>query len=300
MSNVLRTVVAVVICGIIISLGACSSSTGSEESSPGKKDASEVDAGEKPIPEIKDQPPVEFVDPADYYDGDPGEDVDAMVMDIAGKLWGDTSGMFIIIRDEKYRSEEIWLWALDLEGEGGPLGSGHVRLDLGYVDMFDAYSEFAPKAVGEGEYHPNLAEDALGISELGYVLQRWLSIPGIMVYRKHVQISENRVSVGNFILRYVPDTGAFIGFNRYENEPVDYVVINVDREAALKTAIEYLGGTDDLPTHMGFVQIQDGPSRFTDMHVYWEFKFEAGFVYVRVDDGSIAVSDAGLSEPIIY
>jgi hypothetical protein len=94
------------------------------------------------------------------------------------------------------------------------------------------------------------------------------------------------------------ETGVFTGINRMENEPVDEIEMNTDREAAIQAAASFLNDESLSPTHVDLVQIQDGPSRFTDMHIYWEVKFDGGFVYVRCSDGTTAVSDVGVSQPI--
>jgi hypothetical protein len=255
--------------------------------------------GPAPVADAVGEPEPEAVpDPLLDYSGDPEEDVGTLAMEFAAKLCYDTSKLHVIGQVELFRSPEIWIWSVDIDGEEGPVAKTYVRLDLNYVEVFDGFPEFAPKAVGPGEEEPNLTAKALDLKGLGYSPEPWLSRPGFMVYRKHVSINDWDVSVGNFIVRYIPETGVFTGINRMENEPADDIELNTDREAAIQAAAVFLNDESLSPTHVDLVQIQDGPSRFTDVHVYWEVKFDDGFVYVRCSDGTIAVSDAGISQPI--
>jgi len=221
-----------------------------------------------------------------------------MALGLAGELGYDTSKMVVITYEEIFRSAEMWIWSVDLDSENVPVARALVRLDLNYVEAFDAFPELAPQAVGPGEEQPNLTAEAIGFSEMGYRPQPWLSRPGIMIYRKHVSIGEWNVVVGNFMVRYLPETGVLIAVNRFENEPVDGFEMNVDRDAAIEAAAAHLDIPGSTPAQVGLIQLQDGPSRFTDLNIYWEVKFDAGFVYVRCNDGNIMVSNIGPSEPM--
>ena len=261
-----------------------------------------VEDGQSPVIEWQSDDPAGTPDTsAPPLDGDMGlvSDVnleaDPEVIDLAleyiGKLGFDTSKLVVFEQKEIIHSDELWLWMLSFDGENGPVATTYVRQDFMRVESFNCYPELAPQAVEPGGELPNLTIEALGFSDLGYRHVPWTSIPGLAAYRKHVPIGEWDVCVGEVFVAFVPETGTLVGVEWLENPPVEEFTMEVDQEAAIAIVAEDLNNPDMRPAQVDLVQIQDGPSRLTDMNVYWELTYELGSLFVNCNDGTIALKN---------
>lgn len=239
-------------------------------------------------------------------DSDPATDVNFeaipevidLAMDFAGKLGYDSSVLYVVEQREIIHMDDQWLWMLAIDGENGPVAMVEVRQDLMLVESFTPFAEFAPQAMEPGGDLPNLTVEALGFTELGYEHAPWVSEPGRTIYKKRMPIGEWSVCIGNIIVRFIPETGALLGVERFENPPVEEFTMEVDEETAISIVAEDVNTPDLKPVNVDLVQIQDGHSLSTDMNVYWELKYELGFIYVHCGDGTIAMSTMGPSQPL--
>jgi len=229
---------------------------------------------------------------------DPEQFTEDIAMNFAEKLGYDTSELYIIEQNELFKSDEFWFWMLTLEGENGPVATTYIRADLGMIESFDCIHDFAPRAVPPGGEYPSLTAEALGLVDRGYSPAPWVSDTGNTIYRKHVPISGHDVTVSNVLIRFVPDDGKLIGVNWNQLEPIERFEMNIDSEQAVDKAAEYLEEETIAPDNLDLIQIQDGPSRFTDLNVYWEVTSDHRYVYVRCNDGHISVNLAGINVPL--
>lgn len=249
-------------------------------------------------PDTSALPAEEDSDPPAFANLEASPEVIDLAMEFAGKLGYDITMLIVVEQTEIIHSDEIWLWMLALDGENGPVATVDVRQDLMLVESFNPFAEFAPQAVEPGGDLPNLTVEALDFAELSYEHAPWVSEPGRAIYKKRVPIGEWSVCVGNMIVRFDPETGDLVGVERFEIPPVEEFTMEVDQEAAIKIVAEDVNTPDLTPIHVDLVQIQAGHSGLSDMKVYWELTYELGYIYVQCDDGTIAMSSAGPSQPL--
>jgi hypothetical protein len=249
-------------------------------------------------PDTSALPVEENLAPATDVNLEASPEVIDLAMDFAGKLGYNMSALIVVEQTEIIHSDEVWLWMLALDGENGPICTVDVRQDLMLVEAFTPFAEFAPLAVESGGDLPNLTVEALDFAELGYEHAPWVSKPDRTIYKKRVPIGEWSVCVGNIIVRVDPETGTLVGVERFENPPVEEFTMEVDQEAAIKIVAEDVNNPDLTPIHVDLVQIQAGHSGLSDLKVYWELTYELGFIYVQCDDGTIAMSLVGPSQPL--
>lgn len=305
------TLIAILACSLGLAFSGCVAGTPAEETPSENEPRSELpsdppeeleSAPESVTAESSEPEPVSEeageTDTLTEPPTDAAEDVANRAMEFAGRLGYDIDELFIVLQDEVAHFDEFWLWRCDLDGPEGPVATVYVREDLRRVESFDAYAEFAFPAIEPGGELPDLTADALGLHELGFRPAQWASHEGHTVYRKHVSSGDWDISVGNVIIRFLPEMGDLIGILWLEDDLVAEVSVQVGGEDAISIAAGYLDELVSSVTHVDLVQIQDGISRVSDMNIYWEIQFGDSYVYVRCNDGEVAVSDAGPSEPL--
>ncbi len=304
----------ILVCLTCVALMGCTTSQPADEASS-NADETDVDGTEEvpetgtneegqsqviewQTPDTSALPVEENLAPATDVNIEASPEVIDLAMEFAGKLGYDMSALIVVEHSEIIHSDEIWLWMLAFDGENGPIGTVDVRQDLMLVESFTPFAEFAPLAVEPGGDLPNLTVEALDFAELGFEHAPWVSEPGRAIYKKRVPIGEWSVCVGNVIVRFHPETGDLVGVERFENPPVEEFTMEVDQEAAIKIVAEDVNTPDLRPIHVDLLQIQAGHSGLSDLKVYWELTYELGFIYVQCDDGTIAMSLVGPSQPL--
>ena len=257
---------------------------------PANKPEPATGTGEKQLEGV----PSGLVEPPPNAANEAGE----VALNFMAKLGYDRSKLYVIAQSVLYHDGDLWLWTVDIEGKSGPVANAFVRTDLGRIDSFNPNAAYAPMAVKPGEKLAYLTANAIGLKELGFLVEPWLSSPGLTMCRKYVPISGQDVCVGGFLIRFDPENRKLSGCDWRENPPVAEFSMNVDESEAVKATASYLNKPDFSPSHVSLIQIQEVASNVTVMEVYWEVKSEAGYVYVRCKDGRISVNNAGPQEPL--
>ncbi|HDS30409.1 MAG TPA: hypothetical protein ENN67_05125 [Firmicutes bacterium] len=224
--------------------------------------------------------------------------VEEIALEYARMAGYDMGKIYVNSTTEVYKSPELWVWKVDIEGENGPAAMAMVRADLDRIELFDAIAESSPLKAESGTSEPVEIADALGFDELGYKPALWVSGDGKWVYRKQVKIGEWDVSVGYYTIRTNTENGNFIGTTWIEYEPLESFEMNFEEEEAYYMAAAFLNRDNPELKNTDIIQLMDGSSVKEDMNVYWELKFDEGFVYVRCRDGQILINQAGIGEPL--
>jgi hypothetical protein len=278
---------------LVTSLLGCPARNPEPVDSNANEDLSE--SAEEPTAESEDEV---FIPPVTRMISNPEETAKTIAMNFAERLGYDTAKLYVIEQNEVYKDDAFWLWMLALEGENGPVATVYVRLDLGRIESFDCIHDFAPLAVLPGEDLPRLTVEALDMDDRGYLPAPWVSSTGNTVYRRRVMIGGYDVTVSNVLIRYVPDDGKLIGITWNELEPLDEFEMYIDADEAVEAAAQYVEVESIVPDNLDLIELQDGPSRFTDLNVYWEVYWNNMFIYVRCRDRFILVNDAGPNIPL--
>jgi len=281
--------------------------TGDETPAPAADEAQQVS-------QASDEPVVEHVEtgaelsvsqyeisstgyePGDYTD--PSAEAGRITMDFASRLGIDVDGMQLIESNQVYQAKGFWLWRLAYDYYNAPMLTSFVRLDLRNIETFEIYAEFAPLATEPGNDYPDLAEDLLGLEDMGFERANWLSEEGMQVYKKYSIISDYGVATEAFVLRFDPVNGTFIGFNWYGYPPLTGFDMNYEINEAVEVIERDLGRTNLSPVHIDLVQLVDGDNWMENSNVYWEVTMEDGYVYVRCNDGNLAISPEGPDMPL--
>ncbi len=148
--------------------------------------------------------------------------------------------------------------------------------------------EMVPSAIESGEGLFSGIEEALELADQGY-RPGWRENKEneIFEYRKYVAFDEWEICVGSIHIITNPELKKLSAIHWTDYEMPDSVSVQIDRDAAIETAISFRGNTDASPLHAELVLYQTGPSHITDIAVVWEIAFDDTTVNIRCDDGSI-------------
>lgn len=224
-------------------------------------------------------------------------EVQELALDIAAEFGFERDKLYVMGHMELVNFPDFWLWSVDIDSENEPAARVLLRKDVNRVEDFDAFPSHAPRAADPGRKVPDITASRLQLQERGFRLEEWLSTPGSTVYRGYVPISGFDVVVANVTIRFDTGSGLLIGANWRELPPITGFTMTFDKEEAIEAAGSHLGRQGLTPLHVTLVQIQDGITA-EERNVYWEVHSDEGLVYVRCDDGKIAVNNAGLALPI--
>ncbi len=143
----------------------------------------------------------------------------------------------------------------------------------------------APSSLGPDESPLGHITEALGLQEEGYRLV--VEKEAAWEYRKYADWNEWQIAVSHVVIMVPLDEDAAILIDYRENELMEPVSINIDRDDAVSSAESFLDDpavTGTEPTFVDLIQREVESGTFT---VFWEVMFGDHIVQINADDGSI-------------
>lgn len=245
--------------------------------------------GRQPVPQNQDQTSRNNdVQAAD------SQDVDTALanagMDLLAELGYDTATLEVISM-ELSPLEHSLLWNIKIGNGLDIVANFYVSEETLRFELMNSIlirdGVLAPSSIAPDDVPQERIAEALGLEEDGYRLA--VENEAAWEFRKYAAWNEWEIAVSQVIIIVSTDIDVPILIDYRENELPGHLNISVDREAALLSAISFLGDsiTGTEPSLVDLILFPSQEYGNTDLLLYWEFRFGDMVAHVNVDDGTI-------------
>ena len=215
-------------------------------------------------------------------------------MDLLAKLGYDTTTLEVISMEFSPADFKL-LWNVKIGNELGIVADFNINEEtlkfefLSFIFVRDGV--LAPSSLGPDDSPLERIAGALGLEEEGYRLV--VEKEAKREYRKYATWYEWQIAVSHAVIIAPPDEDAAILFDYRENELIEPVIINIDRDAAISEAksqlVDPAPGIE--PSRVDLIQLPSEPYGSTDFRIYWEVVYGDQVVHIPANDGSASITD---------
>lgn len=213
-------------------------------------------------------------------------------MDLLAKLGYDTTTLEVISM-EFSPTDFILLWNVKIGNELGIVADFNINEEtlkfefLSFIFVRDGV--LVPSSLGPDDSPLERIAKALGLEEEGYRLV--VEKEATWEYRKYATWYEWQIAVSHAVIIAPPDEDVAILFDYRENELIEPVTINIDRDAAVSAALAQL---DDSvpgmePSRVDLIQLSSEPYGPNDFRVYWEVVYGGQVVHIPANDDGASI-----------